>query len=482
MRNNNIKIALCAFNEEDLGIRQISSYLKIKGFTVEFVALSEENINYSKFTDFDIIGLSFITDNFVKAKNFSNKIKYERKQHIKPIIIFGGVHATIRPRECLDYCDYVVRGEGEEAMLEICSDIAHIESKHNISLLKNGVLINNPLKKLETNLDKYPFPDFSAYSSNLKKYNIMTSRGCPFNCTYCYNNYLRKLYVGENKFVRKKSMSYILEELKLAKMKFKKLKEIRFYDDNLLMRDVKELRAFFKEYKKHINLPFYCLGNPNDINEEKLRILKDAGLNIMQIGMQTGSEEVNFTIYKRPTPNKKILECLRLFRKYEITNYLDLIFNNPYETKEDLRKTLTFLLTLPKTFKLNGYNLIFYPGTEITDKALHDGHISPLIDETSSKIQGDANSPTTSFDNTLDNPLWKINFSSEDKDKLNTLIVAINYLPAFLVRSLVVLPLNKRFIVLFIRLFTKIKSTLRTKKADNVQRVGQRGVKSTFGV
>jgi radical SAM superfamily enzyme YgiQ (UPF0313 family) len=274
----------------------------------------------------------------------------------------------------------------------------------------------------------------------------MTSRGCPFTCTYCYNNYLKNDYRGKGSFTRYRSIEKVIEELAFAKKQYKSLNLVQFYDDNFLLRDTKELNIFCNEYKKKIKIPFSCLANPNLISEEKIAMLKDAGLGHIQIGIESGSDRINRDIYSRKITKKKILDCVDICHQHSIALYFDLLFNNPYETKEDLNETLKFINGIPRPFHLQGHNLLFYPGAELTNRALEDGYISPISENWTSddKIKGNKSSPL-SFNNDLTNSFYDVHYSSKEKVRLNHLISLSQVLPKRFIDILQWLPGDVRF-------------------------------------
>lgn len=437
-----MKISLITFGKHGLGVRQISSCLKQKGYVVDFRFIPQGEAGSADISGFgsqDIVGMSVITDHFPAARKLAARIR-ERFGRGKPAIVFGGPHATIMPRACLAHCDYAVKGEAEETMLEICAKFPDIGALPGVCRMEGGEFVENPPAPLVQDLDKYPVPDYEAYG-DLENYNILASRGCPYSCAYCYNNYLKKLYKGGGLYLRKRGIPGVLAELRKARESFPELKTVSFYDDTLLARNADELVELFGRYKAEIGLPFFCLASPGQVTEEKLLILARAGMERIQIGMQTGSEAVNFKIYKRPVPNSKVAECAELCRKHGIKVHFDIIFNNPYETVADVAATLDFLLGLPlsrKMLNLQGFNLIFYPGTEITDSAVRDGYITEKKAgaEEEETIQGLTNTPLF-FNSSLDNPLWDIHFSPGGKEHYNTLIALTPYLPKFLIRFLI---------------------------------------------
>ena len=108
------------------------------------------------------------------------------------------------------------------------------------------------------------------------------------------------------------------------------------------------------------------------MDEKKLSLLKKTGLTTVLMGLQTGSEKINRKIYNRPITNKTFLKAAKLAGKYNLNCIYDVILDNPYETEEDIIKTINILLELPKPFQLNIHSLWIYQGTALYNKALED--------------------------------------------------------------------------------------------------------------
>jgi anaerobic magnesium-protoporphyrin IX monomethyl ester cyclase len=451
------KIVLIAFNKYVLALRGISSYLKANGHdTMMFFFtsyLNKELLNdvNKKIRDFapDLIGLSLVTDEFNKAK----ALTYMLKEEFDSPVVWGGPHVSVSPNECLEFADVIFKGEVEIPILELCK---RIEEKRDysdvkgIGYKKEGKMIVNPVGELLNDLNSLPFPDYDTethyyvgrekitkFNDRLKEYGMMSSRGCPYTCNFCYNSYSINDY-GKNKWLRMMSIERTLDELKWAKKKFKGLKRINFYDDNFLLRNANDMRKFAEGYKKDVKLPFFAEGHPDLINEETIKILKDAGLVEVQLGIQSGSERVNDEEYDRRTTKKQILEAVKTLQKYKVKVWCDIIFNNPYETVEEVKETAEFLLTLPKPYVIHGFNLIYYPGTTLTKRVLDDGLVEPLNGEKlSESIEHISNSPLFSFNKAVQSErFYKIKYDSKDKAYYNAVIGLIQHYPKGVIRIL----------------------------------------------
>lgn len=442
-------VALISFLTNSINTRSLSSYLKQNGHEVIClfcpVAFNQSNLNeltdILKTNDIGLIGISLVTDDYRSAVLVTGEIK----KNLKIPVIWGGAHVNVKPEECLQHADMICLGEGEEALLDLVKNYSEGEfnlSTKNIWFNTENGIVRNELRNLEENLDKYPYPDFNLVTQfvmsekgfeNLTEghfngeYSIMASRGCPYSCHYCYNSYRRKQFEGKGKYLRKRSIESIVDELVTAKINFKSIRKINFWDDSFVTRNILEFAKFKDLYKAKIDLPFFALIEPMAFDYKKIAILNAAGLRGLQVGIQSGSERVNSTVYNRHVSNNKVLEIAFFINKLGIDVTYDIIFNNPYETIEDVADTVKLLLKLPRPFILQGYNLIFYPETFLTDKALHDNYIMNKSGNNDfSTIQSKNDSPLATFGSSaVSNRFFLINYRSDEKKYYNSLISLI---------------------------------------------------------
>ncbi|MBP7087937.1 MAG: B12-binding domain-containing radical SAM protein [Candidatus Omnitrophica bacterium] len=399
-------IALITFYDLDsFAIHTLHSVLKAADFNVHSIFFKSLNINSTADppTDSEIaalikllkkidpvtVGISFRSTFFKLASQITNKIR----ENLDTLVIWGGIHPTIRPNQCLELADMVCVGEGEGAMLDLATKLLKKEEVDNIPNLwikKGDRVIKNDLRLLIQDLDSLPFPDFlpdNKYfiqdshilplASPIQRtdYSIMTSRGCPFSCTYCYNNIAKKINKDKGKYVRRRSVENVMEELAQAKENFKNLLYISFLDD-LFTFDIDWIRRFHQRYKKEIDLPFYCHIHPRFSDEEMIALLKDAGCAGMTMGIQTGSEESRHNFFERYETNEQIVKSAQNLGKYRINCTYDLIMDNPFETDKHKRETFELLLQLPRPFKLCIHSLTHFPETKLTNLLLDKGIIS----------------------------------------------------------------------------------------------------------
>lgn len=404
MKKGNV-ILIALYDLDSFAVRTLHAVLKEAGFNVNsifFKLLNPNNtmdppssneinclIKLIKELEPNLIGISVRSTLFKLA----SKITKEIKRELNASVIWGGVHPTIRPYQCLEFADIVCIGEGEGAIAELATQLlkgGQIDNIQNLWIKKENKIIRNNLRPLIQDLDLMPFPDFSNESKYLvengnvlllpgpdKKttYCIMTSRGCPFNCTYCSNNVLRRIYEDKGKYVRRRTVENVIEELVQAKKRFKNLASIGFGDDVFTF-NIDWIRRFCDQYKKAVNLPFFCYCHPKTTNEEMIQLLKDAGVFCMTMGIQTGSKEFRHKYFERYDTNEEIVRSAEILHKYKIDCAYDVIMDNPLETNENRWETFNLLLKLPKPFDLHTHTLTHFPETKFTNLLLEKGIIS----------------------------------------------------------------------------------------------------------
>ena len=361
----------------DQGIRTISSVLKRAGHKVNlvFMTLSEDySKNYTKSEliqlakickDSKLIGINSFASTAHRAKRIIHFLK-----HLNISIIYGGVHATISPEDCIKYADIVCVGEGEEAIIDLVNAIEKnksIEKIKNLWIKKENKIIKNPVRNLIDNLDSLPFPDYGIETHyilenkkirHFREYDLggqiffLTGRGCPYSCDYCSNSLFNELYKGKcKKILRWHSPRYIIDGILFFKKKFHTLSYFDIRDDTFSFRSLEQIKEFCELYKKEVKMRFKCLGDPKTITDEKINLLVDAGCTDIIIGIQ-GSERTNREIYHRFQTDKSILDAAKIIHKYKdkLAVMYDVITCNPYEKPEDITSTIRLIQKIPKPF------------------------------------------------------------------------------------------------------------------------------------
>lgn len=402
------------------GLRTISAYLRKNGHRTRLVFIPDpfgDNLLYgvqryedsvldqvvSLCRDSDLVGITLMTNFFDGAAQVTKRLKRD----IKAPVIWGGVHPTLRPEESLEHADLVCIGDGEEALRELADRMAagqDYTTTRNIWLKKDGRIIKNPVRPLTTDLDAYPVPDYSLedhhvlfdgrvqpLTEDLTKrflergtvshylhrtgYQTMTGRGCPHKCTYCINDALKSIY-GSEGYLRWRSNAHVMEELLWVRKHMPYVGFIWISDDAFFAKNTKALDEFCREYKEKIGLPFSCLASPLTVNEEKMKLLVDAGMIYVQMGIQTGSVKIQDLFNRKNMSNDKVMQAVRTINKYKDKMFppsYDFILDVPYETEQDVIDSLKLIAQFPKPFQLQPFALVLYPGTKLHEMATKDG-------------------------------------------------------------------------------------------------------------
>jgi len=411
------KTALISLFGLDLGLRYVSAFLKSKNYATHFISFCPLKQPYSVLTcnyisggfsnnkvyekDInllinlllelkpDIVGISVSSPAFSTAAILTREIKGK----LDIPVIWGGIHPTLCPEECIRNADIVCVGEGEAPMYEL---VERLENKEEITAIKNlwinkddGSIEKNTLRGLMPVLDSLPYPDFGdAFAVSDKKltylpahsneyfhyianeYPMVSARGCYFGCSFCCNNRLRVIYRDQGEYVRRRSPENVIGEL-LSARKNNVFFRIRFLDD-IFASDKDWVERFCQLYIKNISLPFSCFTHPKYADKNMIELLAKAGLVSIYLGVQSGSEDLCRNRYERIQFNKDILECADKLKTLNVDTVYEMILDNPYETVSDYNATIELLLKLAKPYSAHLFSLCYFPKTEFSEQALKD--------------------------------------------------------------------------------------------------------------
>lgn len=341
--------------------------------------------------DLDLIAFSVVSDDYLWATSIAALVKKYRDVPT----IFGGVHPTAVPEHVAanPAVDYVCQGEGEEALLELMDCLSRGRSPNDVANLcfYDGVsLVKNEVRTLQTDLDRLPFPDKDQYYEQMpvmrKFYMTITSRYCPFRCTFCYNSSMRDLYAGKGKYLRQRSPQNVIAELESAK-RFGY--EYVLFNDDILPFDRRWLREFAPLYKHKIGKPFFAYFHPQYADEEIVRLMGDAGCVTANMGIQSIDPDVRRLLFDRFETQEEIRSAIRTIRQRKIHLNVGHIIGFPGDSEAIEERGVRFYLDNPPSF-VGCYWLRLYPGTKITNELLAAGRLS--ADEVTQINQGEGKS------------------------------------------------------------------------------------------
>ena len=295
---------------ESFGPMFVSALLKQDGHNVEM--LIPENDDWMKeLSNADIVMFSVMTS----FQQWSLEKARIIKEHYPNIItVFGGPHATFFPEMAKEpEVDYVIIGEGEKSAQKLINCLSKGEPANDIPGLGTAEY-TNPIPEW-VDVNNLPMPDRSLYYdkypflASLETKKFLSGRGCPYRCTFCFNHQMFKMG-GIKGYVRKVSVEKMIEEILWVKERYP-LKTVRFSDD-IFAYNKKWLKEFFPQYKEKVGLPFTFLLRADEMDDETVRLAKEAGVSSVYFGIESGSERVRNEILKKDVSDENIYRITKI--------------------------------------------------------------------------------------------------------------------------------------------------------------------------
>ena len=372
----------CSF---PLGLGYMASYVREHGhtpaiFDIEampypFAEIWQQILRFKP----DLLAITSVTANFTQAKFLAEKAKTE----IGCLVIMGGPHVAALPEVTLQAVtglDAVITGEGEEP-LRILADQFDATGKVDFASVPSACFIAHgefqrsaPLRLIE-NLDSIPYPardlvDMSWYSlpphfqRGKKSATILSSRGCPSQCTFCGN-----LIHGRN--FRFNSPDYFVSELQMLRDKY----GIRHFHvvDDCFSADPERVHDICRLIldRKLTDITWFIFGRVDTLQDEKLIAgMRRAGCVYVLLGVESGSEHVLEKMCKE-TSLDAVRTCCKLLRKNRIAYFNSFMIGNVGETEEDVMKSIAFAKELKSV--MAGFSIMTpFPGTYVFNKFYRD--------------------------------------------------------------------------------------------------------------
>ena len=364
-----------------LGILSIASYLESKGYSVLVYDLHGE-----KLEDVDLrvrlrrdrprfVGISVLTNMCIPAHKIARICKEELPD--SPVIA-GGVHAEALPERMLrnTAIDFIVRGDGEETMLEIVEG----EERSNITGLsyrENGTIHHNGPRSVEKDLDSFPLPayhlvDFDYYFPaagsyrNLPAINMLMTRGCPGKCNFC-NSAMTVL--------RSRSPESIVEQIRFLHENYG-IRQVQFYDDTFTATKVTCLRFCELMEEADLDVTWVAYIRGDCFSDRLAEAMKKAGCHQVLMGVETGNPEIARRMGK-PIDKERYFETMRIARRHGLEVRASFIIGHMGDTWETMLDTLNFAIELDvDLFQLNICTP--YPGTQLYRETVEKGLLKTM--------------------------------------------------------------------------------------------------------
>lgn len=368
---------------EQFGMMTLAAVAKAKGHNVALAIGTDSHILH-KANEFspDVVGFSVLTGYQKRYLQLGQALKQNLTTN--PLILFGGPHATFFPQVVLEEgVDIVCRGEGEGALLDILdavdsgNDPAGIG---NTAVNQNGELKAFPMRPL-VDLDKIPFPDRNIYKDypiihESDMVTFMASRGCPFNCSFCFNKDMVSMVKDLGSWVRFRSVDNLIEEIELVQHT-KKIRYIDFHDDTFIMKR-KWVFEFLDAYASNFSTPFTCNIRADLIDLEMAKALKKSGCSRVSFGLESGNEDLRNLLLKKSLTDAQIRKAADILHQVNLPFFTYNMIGLPGERLQDAFKTLELNIEIGAQC---AWTSIFqpFPGTQLANYCVEKGFLEKPI-------------------------------------------------------------------------------------------------------
>ena len=343
-----------------IGVGFLISILKNADHQVDFIDLFLKKQPLPSFEDYDYIAISSNTVCFRGTLELINEAKLARKRGWEGKIIVGGPHTSVAPETIPDVVDYVIIGEGEKAILDV------VEDKITHRLIR--------YERIQ-NLDELPFPAYNYFVNQgydektslipeaKRVFSYSSSRGCPFNCTFCSS---KNIWGKHYTFF---SPERVTDDLKRLKEDYN-IDGVYFREDNFSVNKNRTEKICELMIKKTPGLLWATESRVDTLSESLIKLMYNAGCRGLYFGIEGGNQKI-LDQYKKQITLKQIEDVFKFSKNVGIKCYASFIIDTPEETYEDRIDLLKLIDKIePDFFSLNHYTGL--PGSELYDYSVNE--------------------------------------------------------------------------------------------------------------
>jgi radical SAM superfamily enzyme YgiQ (UPF0313 family) len=357
-------------SHEPLGLEYVSASLLRAGHRTK--ACQEKNtMSFVSTWKPDFVAFQVLTGDQDRWGAVARAVK-NKYPHVKTI--FGGPHFLYFSKSKQDFADIIIRGDAEEAVLHA------IEGKPWIDFVPIDDLDSraHPDRLLLYN-DEFP-----GVRDNVIR-NFIACQGCPYKCEYCFNSNTNWQNMVKEKRLRYHSPEWLIEDIERTFHDYGG--QLVSFQDDIFGIDLQWLEKFTRLYKR-VRIPFFAQLRPRLITEDRVKLLKEAGIHIVSFAIESGNEQTRREFLDREEPNAIIEAGCRLLHKYKIKFRMQNMLGIPVKDPlADALETLRFNMKMKPTLSWCSI-LQAYPGTAIAKRVVKMGLVKseedlmPLVNST----------------------------------------------------------------------------------------------------
>jgi len=354
-----------------LNICMLGSYLESVGHEVKVVdtGIGEDPYIIVRYFKPDVIGISSTTQSIKNAYRIADNCR-ENGYYT----VIGGVHASAMPYEAINHADAVIIGEGENRFIEL------IKSKERGVFTTNPINDINNLPILGYHLINMPFYTtirdriFNSILSYVLPFDkvaiTLTSRGCPYRCTFCYNSKAKVPY-------RFKSPEKVIEEIIYLKNNYN-IDSICIMEDDLLINKKRLEKICDLMIENKLDIYWSANARSTDVTEDIVELIKQAGCVQLAFGFESANQRILDILNKKITVEDSI-NAIEICDKYGIVTQGSLMIGNPTETVKEIQTTVEFAKKYNIDGGLGSAICTPYPGTVLWEWAIKNNIITSKV-------------------------------------------------------------------------------------------------------
>jgi len=340
-----------------LGLGYIAAVLEEAGYLVQFIDMFAEELNLKnllsrlKKSPPSVVGITTDMVTFVTAKKIATFIKHEFPDCY---LIFGGALTTIYPKDLLlnNLFDAMVRGEGEITIIELIEALKKdkpLKDVKGLSYRENGAIYVNEDRLLIKNLDKLPFPArhlmpmdkyYSVIAKKGKFTTLISSRGCPYSCTYCL----------EQGTLRIRNPKAVVDELELVVQEYG-ITEFFFQDSTFSVNQKNTTRICQEIINRKLEIKWECKTRVDSVTKDLLKLMRKSGCARIHYGVESGNSRILKVLNKQFTL-KQAMNAINWTKDVNIEILAYFIIGSPSENLRTIKDTIQFAKKLDPDFAL----------------------------------------------------------------------------------------------------------------------------------
>ncbi|MFH1833815.1 MAG: radical SAM protein [bacterium] len=320
-----------------LGLPLLGALMKERGHEVRIYAESLSEVDWDDVLSSDLVGISTTTSTAIRAYRYAQRV---RDAGIPTIM--GGPHVTFLADEAMDFCDYVIRNEGEQGLIELVDHLQGRGSLEDILGLTyraaDGRIVHNPDRPLLSSLSDLPWPDMSLVvgGERIHPTPMLASRGCPFGCEFC------SVVFMFGRRVRTVEPAQVVQQIK--RMKPRKL---FFYDDNFFISKRRGKELLTQMIREKVEVPFFAqirvdsVYKDGKVDQELLDLLWNAGCRIVYLGLESVNP-ATLKEYHKESSIDDMAGGLEALANRGIKTHGMFVFGADSDTSDSLNRTADF--------------------------------------------------------------------------------------------------------------------------------------------